>query len=154
MEKLKLKNMCYKVYQQCSLKNLVPVYLSDLIFLVASSSPTGLSATIVSSSGLLISWTPLSNVNGYLIHYIPNKPLYLICGQNVSSSTLRNLLQGATYQIHVYSFKDLPSTSSSNISVFLDGKFDVPFIDLSIFLHPWVHFHTKYLTFCRNIATV
>ena len=90
-------------------------------FTVASSPPGELSATIVSSSSVLVSWNPLSDVTGYITHYTPDGQSELLNRTDASNNVLGGLIQGTTYQINVYSYKDLLSESSSDLSVLWDG---------------------------------
>ena len=92
-----------------------------LCIIVASSPPTGLSATILSASSVSINWIPSSDVNGYILHYTPNGQSKIVKGGNKSSDILEGLTQGITYQISVYSYKDLPSESPNVLSV-VDGR--------------------------------
>ena len=42
-------------------------------------------------------------------------------GKDILSDVMEGMTQGTTYHISVYSYKDLPSTSSSGMSVLIDG---------------------------------
>ena len=92
-----------------------------LLNIVAYSPPTGLSARISSHSILTVSWSPVSNVKGYILHYNPSGKVILVSGGESSSGDIDEPTQGTTYQINVYSYRDLPSESSNVISVFYDG---------------------------------
>ena len=90
-----------------------------MLYTAPSSPPTGLSATILSPTSVSISWSPLSgDVNGYVLQYTGGQPVI----EDSSSSVLEGLTQGTTYQINIYSYSDLLSSTSTNISVLLDGK--------------------------------
>ena len=90
-------------------------------YIVSSSPPTGLTARISSHSILTVSWSPVSNVKRYILHYNPNDKVILVNGEESSSGNIDKLTQGTTYQIKVYSYRDLPSESSNVISVLYDG---------------------------------
>ena len=90
--------------------------------LVASSPPTGLSARILSYPLLNLSWSQILDAKGYIIKYTPNDETVLVQGGAVLFENIQNLTQGKTYNIKVYSFKELLSESSSKISVLYDGK--------------------------------
>ena len=91
--------------------------------IIAPSSPTtGLSATIQSTSSVSINWIPSSDVNGYILHYTPDGQSKIVKGGNKSSDILEGLTQGVTYKFSVYSYKDLPSESSIDISLSLNGR--------------------------------
>ena len=78
-----------------------------------SSPPNSLSATIPSTTSLFISWTSSSNVAGYIVDYNGGQPV-LVDG---TSHVLNGLNQGKTYKINVYSYSDLPSETSANLTV-------------------------------------
>ena len=82
-----------------------------------SSPPNGLSATIPSTTSLSISWMSLSNTVGYIVDYNGGQPV-LVEG---TSHVLNGLTQGITYQINVYSYSDLPSAMSTDLTVNFDG---------------------------------
>ena len=93
----------------------------NYIYIVPSSPPTGLSVAIVSASVLLVSWNPASDITGYITNYIPNGQPKLLVGKDILSDVIEGLTQGTIYNISLYSYKDLPSTLSSGISVLIDG---------------------------------
>ena len=97
------------------------MYVLCLLNIVASSSPTRLSARISSQYILIISWSPVSNVKRYILHYNPNDKVILVNGGESSSCNIDELTQGTTYQINVYNYRDLPSESSNVISVLYDS---------------------------------
>ncbi len=86
-----------------------------------SQSPSGLSATILSSSSLSISWMSVSGADGYIVYYNGGEAV-LIEGQNMADYTLNGLNKGNEYNISIYSFSKLPSTSARNLSVNFNGK--------------------------------
>ena len=87
--------------------------------LAASSPPTGLSVRIVSYPSLYVQWNSVSDANGYILQYTPNDETLLVNGSE--SLFGKELTQGTTYHINVYSYRDLPSESSAGISVLYDG---------------------------------
>ena len=89
--------------------------------LAASSPPTGLSVRIVSYPSLYVSWNSVSDANGYILQYTPNDETLLVNGSGSLFANTKELTQGTTYQINVYSYRDLPSESSIGISVLYDG---------------------------------
>ena len=99
------------------------VLLSIIIFIFRSVSltpPTGLSARI-SYPRLFVSWSPISDANGYILRYTPNDETLLVNGSGSLIANTKGLTLGTTYQINVYSYRDLPSESSVGISVLYDG---------------------------------
>ena len=91
------------------------------ISLAPSQPPSGLSATILSSSNLSISWMSVSGVDGYIVYYNGGEAV-LIKGQNMTDYTLSGLNKGNEYNIKIYSFSRLRSISASNVSVKFNGK--------------------------------
>ena len=63
----------------------------------------------------------MSDANGYILQYTPNDETLLVNGSGSLSADTKGLTQGTTYHISVYSYKDLPSESSTGISVLYDG---------------------------------
>jgi len=94
-----------------------------VLYTAPSSPPTGLSATILSPTSLSISWSPLSgDVNGYVIQYTGGQPV-MVNGEDSSSRVLEGLTQGTAYQINIYSYSDLLSSTSTNILILLHGSY-------------------------------
>ena len=86
-----------------------------------SQPPSGLSATILSSSSLSISWMSVSGVDGYILYYNGGEAV-LIKGQHMTDYTLSGLNKGNDYNISIYSFSGFPSISARNWSVNFNGK--------------------------------
>ena len=63
----------------------------------------------------------MSDANGYILRYTPNDETLLVNGSGSLFANTKELTQGTTYQIDVYSYKDLLSESSIGISVLYDG---------------------------------
>ena len=85
-----------------------------------SQPPSGLSATILSSSSLSISWMSVSDADGYILYYNGGKAV-LIKGQHMTDYTLSGLNKGKKYNISIYSFSSLPYISARNLSVNFNG---------------------------------
>ena len=92
-----------------------------LVSSAASFPPTGLSVRIVSYPSLYVQWNSASDANGYILQYTPNDETLLVNGSGSLFANTKELTQGTTYQINVYSYRDLPSESSIGISVLYDG---------------------------------
>ena len=101
-----------------------------LTSIAASSPPNGLSATILSASSVFINWIPSPDVNGYILHFIPDGQSKIVEGGNKSSDTLKGLAQGVSYKFFIYSYNDLPSESSNNISFTLNGRWIILFLKI------------------------
>ena len=103
------------------------MYYEEIMLLVsyaelaASSPPTGLSVRVVSYPSLYVHWNSVSDANGYILQCTPNNETLLVNGSGSLFANTKGLTQGTTYQINVYSYKDLPSESSIGISVLYDG---------------------------------
>ena len=80
-------------------------------------------AYILNETSIKVNWTTSSQANGYVIVFISS----FYGRRNVSSTTLSeiviNELLVGTYNISVYSYKDLPSIYSTQIMVTLNGMF-------------------------------
>ena len=103
------------------------MYCEEIMLLVlsaelaASSPPTGLSVRIVSYPSVYVQWNSVSDANGYILQYTPNDETLLVNGSGSLFANTKELTQGTTYQINVYSYRDLPSESSIGVSVLYDG---------------------------------
>ena len=80
----------------------------------------GLSARILVYPVLHVSWSPVSDAKGYILQHTPNGTVKLVNQEN-SFENIQTLALGTTNQISVYSYRDLPSASSVQISVLYDG---------------------------------
>ena len=87
--------------------------------------PSGLSATILSSSSLSISWMSVSYAVGYIVYYNGGEAV-LIEGQDSTNYTLEELTLATTYTVHVisylYNYTDILMGKSSEVVVLFDGK--------------------------------
>ena len=63
----------------------------------------------------------MSDANGYILRYTPNDETILVNGSGSLFANTKELTQGTTYQINVYSYRDLPSELSIGISVLYDS---------------------------------
>ena len=87
-----------------------------------SQPPSDLSATILSSSSLSISWMSVSGADGYIVNYNGGKAVLT----NMTDYTLSGLNKGKKYNISIYSFSSLPYISAKNLSVNFNGKWFQP----------------------------
>ena len=76
------------------------LYLCYVLSLAPSQPPSGLSATILSSSSLSISWMSVSGVDGYIVYYNGGEAV-LIEGQDSTNRMLNGLIKGTTYTVDV-----------------------------------------------------
>jgi hypothetical protein len=98
------------------------VYYSDTVILQAPNDPPlNVTVYILNETSIKVNWTISSEANGYVIVLIDSNG-----NRNVSSTTgmeiVLNNLHTTTYNISVYSYKDVPSISSTQRSLI----FDVP----------------------------
>ena len=89
--------------------------------LAPSQPPSGLSATILSSSSLSISWMSVSGADGYIVYYNGGEAV-LIEGQDSTNRILNGLIMGTTYTVDVYNFEGFYSYASrASITVLFYG---------------------------------
>ena len=86
-----------------------------------SQPPSGVSATILSSSSQSISWMSVSGVDGYIVYYNGGEAV-LVEGQESTNSILNGLNKGTTYTISVYSYSGLVSETASVVIIDYNGK--------------------------------
>ena len=82
-----------------------------------------MSAYILNETSIKVNWTISSQANGYVIVYIDSTDNKNELSTTESESVINNLPL-STYNISVYSYKDLPSlVSSIPISIKFDSKY-------------------------------
>ena len=90
----------------------------------APPPPNNLSATILSSSSLSISWMSVSDAVGYIVYYNGGEAV-LIEGQDSTNYTLERLTLKSMYTVHVisylYNYTDIFMEESSEVAVLFDG---------------------------------
>ena len=90
-----------------------------LIYSLAANAPPSLTASIIDSTSISVSWTaPVGGANGYIV-------VYNTTSRNVSSTetVLSGLSTGTVYNITVYGYKDVPSVGSNTVSILLNGMY-------------------------------
>ena len=87
-----------------------------VLYSLAANAPTSLTASIIDSTSINVSWTaPVGGANGYIIVYNDNT-------QQVSSThTIVSGLFPTVYSITVHGYKDVPSVGSNTVSILLNG---------------------------------
>ena len=111
--------LTYEFEGQCIVTQLLIHAL--LISPAPSQPPSGVSATILSSSNLSISWMSVSGVDGYIVYYNGGEAV-LIEGQDSINRMLNGLNKGTTYTVDVYGYEGFYSIASrASISVYFDG---------------------------------
>ena len=83
---------------------------------LAANAPTSLTASIIDSTSISVSWTaPVGGANGYIVVYGVN-------AKDVSSTqTIISGLSPTVHNITVHGYKDVPSVSSNTTSILLNG---------------------------------
>ena len=89
-----------------------------VIYSLAANAPTSLTASIIDSTSINVSWTaPVGGANGYIVVYNDN-------AQQLEVSSTHTILSGLSptvYSITVHGYKDVPSVGSNTISILLNG---------------------------------
>ena len=87
-----------------------------VIYSLAANAPTSLTASIIDSISISVSWTaPVGGANGYIVVYNDNT-------QQVSSThTILSGLSPTVHNITVHGYKDVPSVGSNTVSILLNG---------------------------------
>ena len=109
MEECLLIQLLHKVYYY-------RMTLLLVIYSLAANAPTSLTASIINSTSISVSWTaPVGGANGYIVVYNDNT-------QQVSSThTILSGLSPTVHNITVHGYKDVPSVGSNTVSILLNG---------------------------------
>ena len=102
-----------------------------MIRLALSGPPLNVRAYILNETSIKVNWTISSQANGYVIVYIDSTDNRNVLSTTETESVINNLPL-STYNISVYSYKDVPSASSSQTLLRFDSLFT--FITSIIFL--------------------
>ena len=96
-----------------------------VIYSLAANAPTSLTASIISSTSISVSWTaPVGGANGYIIRFGDSSTIDVSSTETV---VLSGLTAGEAYLIRVYGFIDVPSVASSPMTIQLLGKYIVQY---------------------------
>ena len=95
--------------------------MSRFTYLAPSGPPLNVRAYILNETSIKVNWTISSQANGYVIVYIDST------GNRNVLSTLEteiviNNLPLSTYNISVYSYKDVPSVNSTQTVLKFNSK--------------------------------
>ena len=87
-----------------------------VIYSLAANAPTSLTASIIDSTSISVSWTvPIGGANGYIVVNNDNT-------QQVSNThTILSGLSPILHNITVHGYKDVPSVGSNTVSILLNG---------------------------------
>ena len=83
--------------------------------LAPSGPPLNMSAYILNETGIKVNWTISSQANGYVIVYIDSTGNGNVLSTAEAEYVINNLPL-STYNISVYSYKDVPSVNSSSVT--------------------------------------
>ena len=78
-------------------------------------------AYILNETSIKVNWTISSQANGYIIAYFGSTDIDNRNVLSTSAETVINNLPLSTYNISVYSYKDVPSASSSQTLLRFDS---------------------------------
>ena len=89
-----------------------------VLYSLAANAPTSLTASIINSTSISVSWTaPVGGANGYIVVYDDDT-------KEVSSTSTHTILSGLSPILHnitVHGYKDVPSVGSNTASILLNG---------------------------------
>ena len=94
-----------------------------LHLLVPSSPPSNVMAYILNETSIKVNWTMSSQTNGYVI--VINSTTEVGTNKILSTTEHEVMINGLilnTYNISVYSYKDLPSMNSTQTLLRFDGE--------------------------------
>ena len=83
-----------------------------IILLAPSGLPLNVRAYILNETGIKVNWTISSQANGYVIVYIDSTGNGTVLSTTKTGKLINNLPL-STYNISVYSYKDVPSVNST-----------------------------------------
>ena len=78
-------------------------------------------ANILNETSIKVNWTISSQANGYVIVYIDSTGNRTVSSTAETESAINNLPL-STYNISVYSYKDVPSVNSTQILLRFNSK--------------------------------
>ena len=88
---------------------------TDIIVSLAANAPTSLTASIIDSTSISVSWKPpVGGANGYIV-------VYNNTHQVSSTDTILSGLSPTVHNITVHGYKDVPSVGSNTVSILLNG---------------------------------
>ena len=86
------------------------------MYSLAANAPTSLTASIINSTSISVSWTaPVGGANGYIVVY--NDDAKVVS----STHTILSGLSPTVQSITAHGYKDVPSVGSNTVSILLNG---------------------------------
>ena len=95
--------------------------MTRFIYLAPSDSPLNVRAYILNETSIKVNWTISSQANGYVIVYIDSTGNRNVLSTTVTEIVINNLPL-STYNISVYSYKDVPSVNSTQTVLKFNSK--------------------------------
>ena len=92
-----------------------------IIQIAPGCAPLNVRAYILNETSIKVNWTVLSQANGYIIVYIDSTGNRNVLSTTETESVINNLPL-STYNISVYSYKDVPSVDSTQTLLRFDGE--------------------------------
>ena len=90
-------------------------------YLAPNGPPFNVRAYILNETSIKVNWTISSQANGYVIVYIDSTGNRNVLSTTKSESVINNLPL-STYNISVYSYKDVPSVNSTHTLLRFDSE--------------------------------
>ena len=93
-----------------------------MILLAPSSPPLNVRTYILNETSIKVNWTITSQANGYIIVFVSN--YYgesIVLSTTLSEIVINNTTLVGIYNISVYSYKDIPSVTSTHTVIGLNG---------------------------------
>ena len=89
--------------------------------LAPSGPPLNVRAYILNETSIKVNWTVSSQANGYVIVYIDSTGNRNVLSTTETESVINNLPL-STYNISVYSYRDVPSVNSTHTLLRFDSE--------------------------------
>ena len=86
-----------------------------------SGPPFNVRAYILNETSIKVNWTISSQASGYVIVYIDSTDNRNVLSTTVTEIVINNLPL-STYNISVYSYKNIPSVNSSSLTLIFNSK--------------------------------
>ena len=93
-----------------------------IILLAPSGPPVNVNAYILNETSIKVNWTISSPANGYIIVFVSD--YYgesIVLSTTLSEIVINNTTLVGIYNISVYSYKDIPSVTSTHTIIGLSG---------------------------------
>ena len=122
---------CIAMYEGVKYSNTVILqgilcHMSHCVLFIIQIAPGGpplnVRAYILNETSIKVNWTALSQANGYVIVYIDSTGNRNVLLSTTQTESVINNLPLSTYNISVYSYKDVPSVDSTQTLLRFDGE--------------------------------